>query len=134
MVFGIGESSQLICVSRTIETRKGIYVFRYQTQGEEEIQSWKQGDELKGNSWSRNFEQSLRDQIHIDRGYLTRIALKAVADSGLNAFYIDFECVDSAIIEQKERGMDGEVKQVCVVPSKNFIKYLTFCHLATAST
>jgi hypothetical protein len=107
---------------------------QFLTQGEDEIQSWKQGDELKGNSWPHNFEQSLRDQIHIDRGYLTRIALKAVADSGLNAFYIDFECIDSAIIEQKEKGMKGEAKQVCVVPPKNFIKYLTFYHVATAST
>ncbi|KAE9363120.1 hypothetical protein N431DRAFT_449926 [Stipitochalara longipes BDJ] len=71
------------------------------TQSEDNIQDWKRGDAENDKPWSRGAERMLRDQIVIDRQFLTRIALKAITDSRLKAFYIDFECVDSTILEQK---------------------------------
>jgi hypothetical protein len=94
------------------------------TQGEDEIQAWKQGDAAKGHHWSEAAENRLRGQIDIDCRCLTRIALKAISESGLNAFYIDFECVDSATLEQKGKGTGDSTKQACLIPLQIFSLYL----------
>lgn len=89
------------------------------TQGEDEINNWKQHDEVKDKAWPRDAEKALKAQIDIDRGCLTRIALKAIEESRLNAFYIDFECVDPATLEQGGKDKSGK-RKVGVVLNKNY--------------
>ena len=85
--------------------------------------------ELAGGSWDEDYERRWKEQIVIDRRNLIRIALKAIADSGLNAFYIDFECVDSTPYSQNPKAKNGEMKKkVCVIPSNSSVTYLTYCH------
>jgi hypothetical protein len=71
------------------------------TQNDAEIQSRKEDADKKGKPWTPGEERILRKQIDIDRHCLTRIALKAIEDSGLEAFYIDFECVDPTLLDPK---------------------------------
>jgi len=86
------------------------------TQSEDEIQAWKESAAKEKKPWSRSDEGILRNQIAIDRNCITRIALKAIEDSGLNAFYIDFECVDPTTMVKKGKDANAFEKKAGSFP------------------